>query len=1555
MAHSRASALWMRTRRWSLRALWLLPSIAAALVVVLLLTMNLGPTRRFVCASVNDALSELFVGQIELERIGSLRLDAISGVDARVFDASRRRVLSVRGLSVRSNWPQIVQALLLGRPLEIALEPLSADHLDVLLVADSEGVPTLARAFLPRQSTPSSPPKAGENPAPSIAIRRLHVRHIWAHGSLPSVPVIDAEIRDLRGAFEQDAKGLSAKLEHGLLTSRGLPLRLNPSGALKARLAQTGAATSVLSGFSEFRGTIASAPATLRAELNGQKLEALLQAPAVPPATVREFLPDSRLEVPTTLEASVHGSLPELDFGARLQSSNTEAQVQGHASLQETTRLNAELTATELNLRTLFGATPETRLSLEASANAVIANGGTIAAGYRLAAASGRFGDQETPPLSSEGKLTRDRQGDLWIDGQLDVKEPGARTRADYRLQIASTGAGSLHTELQAQLEQPPRLQRLAELRVAGVLSASADLDLESERFKASAKARLSPVVHPSARMADLELKVDARGALSSPELELAAEGHDVSTPIRHFQRLKASARGGLQQMRVALTADCELRRRFQAGAQLALAEGLVVNEPSVAYTDSEGLVTAQARRIRVASGAVRIEELALTGMGDARANATLSEQRLDADFAVHALDLGRLARLSGLGFAERGTLTLEGKLSGPYDNLTGTLQGQGSNLEFKELRGGSFELDLAIAQRRLNGTLAGRLGRSQLAANLSDLDLPVAPLSPAKLRALRGALSLKGQVELSQLTPALRAANVPLERAQGRVTLEIAAEHPRAAEGKERIEAHVRSEGLSVVTQRKQRDNVESPGEAKAAEPFALEGIDADVRVTLDPQDERAKADVSLFDHTGALISLNAEARVAGLSTLHLTERLDTVPLRVTVRTPERALQTLPSVVRPSVMRGVAQLQLEARGTVRAPELQGTLVVRRLQAREGRNSVDLRASIEYENAGGKLDADARATRGGTSSLRASWVGNLVERARGTNPNHPIPLELGADLTLDRFPVALVPDLSDNQVRGPLSGELHLRGLGKDARLEAKFDGSGMTVNRVAMPKLLANVRADGRALTATLEALQSQGNARAEFSAPSNWGERWAPELTSRANLSLKARAFELEAIAPLVASYVSALEGQLDANFSAELDPDSPDIQGSATLRDGVIQLPTLGQRFSDVQARLSVRDNELRVDDLQARGITGRLSGDARARLSGITLQSASARVEIKEKEKLPITLEGVMIGDAWGHATLAYSHPNPDSPTEIKIDVPAWRLQMPDAAQNSVQDLDAAEDIRIGTRRSDGEFAAIPLQPFEAPSVDELGKPPSLTRVHVHLGDSVWVERGRQATVQLTGDLEIRAGAEQEVTGRIELRGGKLDVSGKQFEIERGVVSFEGDDPGNPTVTATARWDSPAEYSVYAEYSGTVQGGKLKLRSEPALTQDEILSLLLFGTPGGGVGGGTENSDANATGTAVSVAGDTATRGLNRAISDVTSLDVSTRIDTSTGSARPELVVQLTPRLTSRLTRAIGDPAPGESPDRTFITLELRLLRSWAISGVVGDHGGSALDLIWRNRY
>jgi translocation and assembly module TamB len=630
---------------------------------------------------------------------------------------------------------------------------------------------------------------------------------------------------------------------------------------------------------------------------------------------------------------------------------------------------------------------------------------------------------------------------------------------------------------------------------------------------------------------------------------------------------------------------------------------------------------------------------------------------------------------------------------------------------------------------------------------------------------------------------------------------------------------------------------------------------------------------------------------------------------------------------------------------------------------------MEVDAETHYASLGGAIDGQARSTRGGTAALHVGWTGNLLERVKDSNAGTLRALNLQSDIEFHRFPVGVIPALSDRQVRGLLSGEVQLRGLGSDARLQAKLDGAGMTINGITLSQFRVELTADNQQVGATLDAARNRGNLHAELSAPSSWGQRLVPIIDPHAKAKVKAREFQLAALSPLFLEYVSTLEGLMDADLSMEFNNDKPTLVGTASLRDGVFQIPQVGQRFSDAQAKITVRDDEIRVDSIQARGITGRLTGEARAKLSGTELISASAQLDIKDREKLPVTFEGVMIGDAWGHIRVDYAHADSKAATEIKVDVPELHLKMPDAAQNGVQALDPAADIRIGTHRSDGKFVVIAVQPFDSASAD--GEPLSLTRLLVHLGGNVWVERGRQAKVQLAGNLEIDSGSERKVAGRIELKGGQLDVSGKRFEIERGVISFAGSDASNPTVTATARWDSPASYTVYADYVGSVKDGKLKLHSEPSLSQDEILSLLLFGSPDGSIasgssgvdnannpnGGGSANAAGGSTGSAaaVGVAGGTATKGLNRAISDVTNLDVSTRIDTSTGSARPELDVQLTPRLTTRVTRALGAPLPGQSPDMTFVTLELRLRRSWALSGTVGDHGASTVDLIWRKRY
>jgi translocation and assembly module TamB len=709
----------------------------------------------------------------------------------------------------------------------------------------------------------------------------------------------------------------------------------------------------------------------------------------------------------------------------------------------------------------------------------------------------------------------------------------------------------------------------------------------------------------------------------------------------------------------------------------------------------------------------------------------------------------------------------------------------------------------------------------------------------------------------------------------------------------------------------------------------------------------------VILRDRGGTLAEAQAEAKLAGVWPEHITDAaaLARAPLRATLQVPSRRLRSLPPLLRPAALRGRVGLDVALEGNLADPVITAQISGQSLRATGSREPVDVNAAASYTKAGGKLELGAKLTRTGVEVARSAsiWQGDMqrvAELGGGSSG-----LTGSMEVVLREFPLDVIPPIVDRQVTGRVNADVKLDDWGKDARVDAKLSSNSLVVGKIPVQSLTVSAKTDAKNARADVVVQVGQGVSRAALDASLLWGRRPIPELQHEGTVKLETRAFKLETLSPLLGAYVSELAGVLDASTEVRVTPTETKLSGQAKLERGVVQLPALGQRFSDISARLAVANDEFKLERLDARGTTGRASVKGSAKLDGFALRGANATVAIKKNEAIPITLEGAAIGDAWGTVNAKYTSPARGE-RKLDIDVAQFHLLTPDNGGQSLQSLDEPTEIRVGVRRADGAFVPLPVQPLEAGGDEETasGEPAQPLLVTIKLGNDVVVERGRTAKAQLAGQLFIRSAEETVVNGRIEVRGGKLDVSGKTFEIERGVVTFDGSDPGNPTITATARWDAP-EYTVYAEYLGDVEHGRIKLHSEPPLSQDEIASLLLFGSPEGSVGGGGSNNAS----LAVSVAGDTAAKGLNQVLDDFTNLDVSARVDTTTGSARPELVLQVSPRSAAKVTRAVGAPTANESPDRTFLTLELRLKRAWALSAVVGDHGGSALDLIWRRRY
>src|SRR5690606_37667393 len=96
-----------------------------------------------------------------------------------------------------------------------------------------------------------------------------------------------------------------------------------------------------------------------------------------------------------------------------------------------------------------------------------------------------------------------------------------------------------------------------------------------------------------------------------------------------------------------------------------------------------------------------------------------------------------------------------------------------------------------------------------------------------------------------------------------------------------------------------------------------------------------------------------------------------------------------------------------------------------------------------------------------------------------------------------------------------------------------------------------------------------------------------------------LRARSFELSTLRPLVSSYLGSLSGKLDAQLTGRLSNDDPELRGTVRVRDGAVQLPSLGQTLHDIHASVRVEPDRVRLSELKAKGLTGELTATGSAR--------------------------------------------------------------------------------------------------------------------------------------------------------------------------------------------------------------------------------------------------------------------------------------------------------------------------------------------------------------------
>jgi translocation and assembly module TamB len=1540
--------------RRSARAHVIVIALATAVLFVLaagggaLVHLNVPAVRRAVVARVDRALASAFAGRIVLERLERLGASGVQGLTARVEDPEGRTVLRVGGVSAHVDLGSLLASLVSGRDVAVTIDLLSVATADVALDSDESGELRLARAFAPRG--PAVPSKPGSR---GVALRIPHalLGHVSVHGRPSPAPPIDADVDGADARVRVLPGSMEIGVAHARIVARGLPPGLTTTGTLDAELAQPAEGGADRFARVSWHGALGELASTADLTYDAGRIDAVVDVPAARPECVRGLWASCPFRATTSAHAEVHGVLPYVFASARAAVGSGVVVAAGPAILGDEIRASLGITARGIDASAIGGSGPITDLDARGDVAFVSTAKGEAGAVVLVDLLGGTAGTTPVPAATVRGRVLRDATGKVHVDSDVAVHEDGAPATASLHL---TPKGDSFELAFDSSIDVP-RLDRVPRIGPHATGTARArshgTIDLGTRRIDAAVVASAA-LQAGDIRVGGATLDARVTGPVDAPRIDADAAVSDLGAGSLRFERAHAEMHGSPGAQKIAVTlqgheADIAARTALTLDNAGAALRDVVIE----ARRHGES-VRATASLVRVAGGQATLEGLEVGGLGaPLEATVRASPGRLTVAAKSRGIDLARVGRIAGVaGVGGRVAIDIDG--SAQVRGARGRVVLDLSQGAFAGWAGVSAHIDAALEERRASGLVTAKLESiGTLEVRSSSIEIgPAGPLVASAWRTAWGAVDAHAHVDLANLARRLPKGTLPADVVTGAIDLDARAARDSPSDTTPDVDVTARTVALALTG---------SPP------PWSTGELEATVRARVDGHTGVTSVDVQVADKTGALVALAASSSAVPYARIFsaaepLGDALLAMPLRATLRVPSRDIASLPAPLAVAGLDGDVEATVAWTGTALRPDVDVHAALTHARADPkvfaAAIDVDLGAHYDGERASAKLrallherpvlvaDADVEARADalfgrGASGWRAS--------ARGTL----------SDLPLQAFGA-----LDEKQVRGRVSGTFSVAGLHDDARASAALTVGELAVGDVTCRPSTLDVRFDGRAIDASARIVEDDGFAVAKAHVGARWGSALAPSAdpAQTSDVSLQAQRFRVAVLQPFVSKALSELDGRIDGTMAVHVDPGTKAVQpqGTLALEGGRFELIALGSELHDATARVvATPDGIVRLEQARARGLTGRIDAAATARFRGMDFAGARAVVSMPRKDPLPLIVDGTPIGLLDGHFDVAVDRAA--TQTEIAVDVPTMRLQLPNGATHDVQSLGALKGVRTGiVRGASVGFVPVDLDAPDDTSTAAAGAGRSPVRLTVRLGKDVQVKRA-DLDVRLDGNPVVTVGDRVVAAGQIRLVQGSLDVKGKKFTIDHGTVTFV-DDPSNPQVVLTASWTAPEGTTVFADFVGPLKTAKVKLRSEPSHPYDEILALILFGTTETASGA---SSGSPQLGAAQGVAGNAASEKVNEALGGLNHAlesaglagGIATKIDTSQPTPRPEVEVQIGRDLSLQVAAVLGIPPPGTNPDKYLFTIAWRFLRQWSLETTVGDQGTSILDAVWQHRY
>jgi autotransporter translocation and assembly factor TamB len=234
------------------------------------------------------------------------------------------------------------------------------------------------------------------------------------------------------------------------------------------------------------------------------------------------------------------------------------------------------------------------------------------------------------------------------------------------------------------------------------------------------------------------------------------------------------------------------------------------------------------------------------------------------------------------------------------------------------------------------------------------------------------------------------------------------------------------------------------------------------------------------------------------------------------------------------------------------------------------------------------------------------------------------------------------------------------------------------------------------------------------------------------------------------------------------------------------------------------------------------------------------------------------------------------------------------------------------------------------------------------VTITLPPSSFRVESEKLNLELEGTLHLgQDGDRPIITGELRPIQGRLTFMGRYFEIQRGSVFFYGGDEMNPSfdLTLTAH---VSEYDIRIKLTGTALKPEIELTSNPARSESDIMSLLLFGQVMSDLNGSQANLLQQRTTEVLMVFGATKLESemKKRLGVDMFTFQQSTRV--------PNETALMVGKYLNRRTMLKYEQGL-ENTASFLINLEYHLTRRFTIETFIDQDSETGLEINWSNEY